>query len=112
MKYPAAHESHLLPIIFALQLHIPSALQEVPYDPCVLQAQAGIWFLNVETVELIQYEYVCEWVILPWHVGKLKYPAAHESHLLPMILALQLHIPLALQELPFDPSVLQLQAEI
>ena len=39
-------------------------------------------------------------------------PEAHASHLSLMTLALQLHLPLALQELPVDPCVLQLQAKI
>ena len=49
---------------------------------------------------------------LPSHVGKLKYPALHASHLSLIILALQLQTPLSLQVIPFDPSPLQLQAVI
>ena len=39
-------------------------------------------------------------------------PEAHASHLSLMILALQLHLPLASQELPIEPCELQLQAKI
>ena len=52
-----------------------------------------------------------ERIYLPGHVGKSKKPGAHASHLAFMILALQLHIPLPLHVIPFDPSPLQLQAE-
>ena len=48
---------------------------------------------------------------LPSHVGKLKKPVLHTSHLSLMIFVLQLHTPLSSHASPFDPSALQLQTE-
>ena len=57
----------------------------------------------------LQLEYFC----VPSHVGKLQYPAAHWSHLSPITFSLQVHIPVpSSHNKPFDPSSLQLQAEI
>ena len=50
-------------------------------------------------------------ITIPEHVGKLKKPALHASHLSPPILALQLHTPLSLHVVLLDPCALQLQAE-
>ena len=49
---------------------------------------------------------------IPSHVGKLKKPVLHASHLSLVILALQLHTPLSSHASPFDPSASQWQAEI
>ena len=50
--------------------------------------------------------------LLRWHVGKLKKPSLHLSHLWFVKLGLQLQTPLSSHPIPFDPSSSQLQPYI
>ena len=49
--------------------------------------------------------------LLPWQVGKLKYPAMHVSHLSPETLSIQAHTPLVTSQVSSaDPTALQAHA--
>ena len=60
----------------------------------------------------MQQNFYTTYYYLPGHIGKLKKPGAHASHLSLVILALQLHTPLLSHVGPFEPSSLQLHSEI